>query len=382
VSVLPRFIAARTAPPAGKIRIRSWRTPPRSRTALQMRLGVGDYCDRSKGSECPEGTQCMDDIRWGSTWPDGVCCEPGKIACGGRCVEQCILPMVPDRVNCSGCHCGPNPGCPAGMKWNSETCKCECLPIPCVGGVITPPSCQCKCPAGQIYCNGLCIDPLTDPTFCGGCPGDTCNPFNQKCCKGTCTTLCTDANCRDFGDQMPVGFKCCPGQPPAVMNCTPTRLGTSANCKGCGDSCIGGEQCINGACACPPGRDPCPSVFVRCCSLGQTCCDGSCVNTNTNKKHCGGCNKPCDRNELCQNGKCICPPGSIVCHGRCCAPPFLACPLQVTNPTAEWHCCRGTEPVIECPPLQGTSFWPNGYCCPIGSRPHRCCPTPGGCCLV
>jgi len=48
------------------------------------------------------------------------------------------------------------------------------------------------------------------------------------------------------------------------------------------------------------------------CSSGQTLCDGSCVDTQSNTKHCGACGNVCNEGEPCSEGKCLSWAGSWV----------------------------------------------------------------------
>jgi hypothetical protein len=46
-----------------------------------------------------------------------------------------------------------------------------------------------------------------------------------------------------------------------------------------------------------PGNPSCPSV--------QTLCDGSCIETQSNRQHCGACGNVCNESEPCSEGKCL-----------------------------------------------------------------------------
>jgi hypothetical protein len=335
---------------------------------LQTLPGIGDYCNIFFPDVCPSGSRCMNDVS--TPPPDGVCCEPGQTACGGRCIPECRFPKRLDTANCDRCECPPDPGCLPGTRYNYETCVCDCDPTTCVGGIMDPRTCFCTCPPGQILCKGLCTDPLTNQTFCGGCPGATCNPFNQECCNGVCTTRCTDNDCQHCGDKMPPDFRCCPGPPSAPMDCKPTRLGTSANCSNCGDQCTGGKQCISGTCKCPPNRAPCGPGGNICCSQGQTCCNGSCVNTSTNKSHCGGCNRPCNTDEICVNGSCQCPAGKpVVSNGHCCPVNTIWCDSNLL-PTMSPGCLNPFPPLQPGDWMTWRLAYPNDpvFTCPNGRR--------------
>jgi hypothetical protein len=53
-----------------------------------------------------------------------------------------------------------------------------------------------------------------------------------------------------------------------------------------------------------PGNPSCPS--------GQTLCDGSCIDTQSDSQHCGACGNVCNEEEPCSEGKCLSWTGSWV----------------------------------------------------------------------
>jgi hypothetical protein len=53
-----------------------------------------------------------------------------------------------------------------------------------------------------------------------------------------------------------------------------------------------------------PGNPSCPS--------GQTLCDGSCIDTQSNSQHCGACGNVCNEGEPCSEGRCLSWTGSWV----------------------------------------------------------------------
>jgi len=64
-------------------------------------------------------------------------------------------------------------------------------------------------------------------------------------------------------------------------------------------------------------------VLTATCDLvGLEECDGQCVNTQTDRNHCGRCNQACEGGYICEGGSCVlyCPPGLIECYGRCVDP--------------------------------------------------------------
>jgi hypothetical protein len=421
MNALPRFTAASSLELVGTVRA----APPPPVPPLPL-LPWPPLGPSVCLGGCPPDTQCARDIAFLQGFPFGMCCPIGTIACGGICRQRCPAPKYMDRVNCAClcpdtipptcfppfaqnaqtcvCECDPSTPCPdPNQTRDPATCVCRCDPTltcPILGQTRDPITCVCSCPPGKIPCQGLCIDPLTDQTFCGGCPGDTCNPYNQKCCGGVCTTLCTDANCRDCGEKMPAGFGCCLVGPGA-MNCGPVKLGNKAHCASCTDVCSGGMDCISGKCDCPAGRARCGPVGNEfCCSPNRSCCDNQCVDLQTNPDHCGSCPNKCATGETCCSGTCAnlqtstdhcgscpnkCSPGRVCSNGTCvCAPPTTpcgpgCCPAGWGCSADTTLCCLGAPPGgISCPGWPGGPFNGGPYCCRPGSR---CCTTnPGGCC--
>lgn len=55
-----------------------------------------------------------------------------------------------------------------------------------------------------------------------------------------------------------------------------------------------------------------PDCATTCAKQGLTCCAGSCVNTDNDPYHCGGCDKPCPMSEFfCSGGNCS-PPVCLI----------------------------------------------------------------------
>jgi len=46
------------------------------------------------------------------------------------------------------------------------------------------------------------------------------------------------------------------------------------------------------------------------------CCDGQCVNTQTDEDNCGGCGIVCPQGKTCTDGRCECPPGEPNCLSK------------------------------------------------------------------
>src|SRR5215212_1235954 len=138
-------------------------TPPKTRC-------VGGVCvcpsDTSECGDtcCPTGQCC-----------GGICCPNGQECCNGSCKDT----KGDDPQNCGSCgNVCPSGNCDSGVCQDigcdppcgqCETCEAvtdpvggtnfTCVPKSCPDG--TPPdpaSCECHCPAGQLDCEGICVD--------------------------------------------------------------------------------------------------------------------------------------------------------------------------------------------------------------------------------
>jgi hypothetical protein len=81
----------------------------------------------------------------------------------------------------------------------------------------------------------------------------------------------------------------------------------------CSPPCVGGNVCVMGACACPPGAC-CPG-----CAPGQTCTGGSCVACGHGGEPC--CGTTCEAGLACSSDRCApCGgPGAACCPGGGCS---------------------------------------------------------------
>lgn len=87
------------------------------------------------------------------------------------------------------------------------------------------------CGGERILCDGVCVDPLSDPDHCGRC-GMTCRAEQQ----------CRVGQCCDFDDAL------CDGV------CTDVSS-DERNCGTCGFVCDAGLECVLGVCT-PDGTPP------------------------------------------------------------------------------------------------------------------------------
>lgn len=147
----------------------------------------------------------------------------GKVNCASN---GCETDLGADPKNCGAC----GNVCPAGQE-----CRPDQYGRP-----------FCACPAGQSYCDGLCVSFGSDPDNCGGC-GISCAKGSEdhsigQCVYGSCTSACLGG----FGD--------CNGNP--SDGCETSFSSDPRNCGGCGNACAPGQPCVGGTCAlepCPPG---------------------------------------------------------------------------------------------------------------------------------
>jgi uncharacterized membrane protein YphA (DoxX/SURF4 family) len=235
------------------------------------------------------------------------------------------------------------------------------------------------CPEhGFMRCrNGRCVcgeDPFGRPTA-------RCDP--EEATTQRCFSLSqSDNHCGRCNRSCPDGERCCD------YECAP-RGRSRCNCGG--DFCDDNEICrtfSSGAFCdiCSEGRRPCGNKCgdpqtQRCCGerlyeqerLGPgnwECCRRGghrprLFDTDRSTSHCGGCNKPCERGELCYRGKCRkrCPPGRRRC-GRTCG-----------NPRTQ-ACCGGRLIAREDLLSDEKNCGACGSKCPEEPR-YKCCPTGG-----
>lgn len=173
-----------------------------------------------------------------------------------------------DSNNCGACGyaCSGGSTCQSGV---------------CVGG----------CAAGQMSCNGTCVNVEADPNNCGAC-GNTCSASNgtPACLGGTCTvSACT------------AGYQDCDGS--AADGCEVNTMNNVNNCGACGHTC----SVLNGTPGCSFG-----SCTIAACNADFGDCDGNpadgCeTNLSADVNNCGACGRACAPGGACVNGFCTQP---------------------------------------------------------------------------
>ena len=199
-----------------------------------------------------------------------ACCPTGTACCNRGTSAAFCTDIFTDAKNCGDC----GHACPANALCDNAKCVCLSDTVPCGDQCIDPQTDDTHCGGcpgvacgpGWECCGGQCIDPQTSNIHCGGCPGVNCAFTKQVCCNGTCVDDCPtgwtrDANCvcicptgQVCGDMCcAAGEKCKPNAQTGVPECCPADR-TNDNLAFC----------------CPPNRIACGAV---CCGdAGWTCC--------------------------------------------------------------------------------------------------------------
>ncbi|WP_434045103.1 MULTISPECIES: cadherin-like beta sandwich domain-containing protein [Sorangium] len=275
--------------------------------------GATDDCRGDKaGVACPAGEICNG---------AGTCelsCQSGLVACDGTCID-------PDTDRD---HCGA-----------TGECRGDSAGVACSAGEICDGSGQCElsCQSGLIACGGTCIDPDTDRDHCGAsgeCRGESAG---VACSAGE---ICNGSGQCELSCQS--GLVACDGtciDPDTDRD----HCGATGDCRGdsAGLACSAGEIC-NGAGACEPS-----------CQRGLVACDGTCIDPDTDRDHCGATGDcrgdnagvACLAGEICNGaGTCelSCQSGLVACDGTC-----------VDPATDRDHCgatgdCRGSDAGAAC----------------------------------
>ena len=244
---------------------------------------IGSCAGEEAGTACAATESCV----------SGVCtsdCSETELTCGDRCADpQTDAEFCGATGDCTGANAGV--ACPDGDQ--------------CVAG-----QCETPCLAPSVTCDGTCIDPLTNNTYCGAggdCTGAsagvTCDEGSDESCQnGTCEVGCVAPNLLCGGD--------CIDPSTDVAFC-----GATGDCAGAnaGQACASLESCVGGQCSCEA-----PGLV----------CDGACVDPDTDANFCGatgdctGANagQACASLESCVGGQCNCEAPGLVCDGACVDP--------------------------------------------------------------
>jgi hypothetical protein len=182
-------------------------------------------------------------------------------------------------------------------------------------GCVDTTVCHCKPEAGPVECHsGTCVyaacSGVNEADYCtlatgerGRCCAGTCRNFDffsdhaDNCggCGNACAEgqTCQGGNC---GDCTALGLCACDG-----VQCPSGRTCVHATCAGL-ESPIGGcRACVLSECAGKPEGTACAFVEAS-ISVSGMCCDGHCIEAQTDDNNCGGCRIQCCPGSHCMPG--------------------------------------------------------------------------------
>jgi hypothetical protein len=253
----------------------------------------------------------------GTTCGNKKVCDHGHVCINGACV--CPGEQIDCATFCTDVSNDPG---------NCGDCAHDCAnDIDAPGIQCANRACTDGCPAPLVDCEGACADTATDNLHCGPncqvctggriCSGGACvcGPGRSLCANSnTCVDLTMDPNHCGFcnvaygTDQLCDGGQCAtdicspvPPLPPPVgreacaRSCVDLASDPS-NCGACGSVCSGGQVCADGLCGCPAGT-------MYCTAPGTI--SAGCFNLDASPSHCGSCGQSCDPGLVCRAGGCV-----------------------------------------------------------------------------
>ncbi|MBN1771297.1 MAG: hypothetical protein JXB32_08560 [Deltaproteobacteria bacterium] len=224
------------------------------------------------------------------------------------------------------------------------------MSVPCLAiWAVLAAGCAGCVPLRYADCGNGTIRLDDDPSHCGRCHASC--PEGVPCVRGRCAipegaTVCGEPDeagdpgaaprwrrPEDSGCGAPARSYREPRPPVRCRVIDPAR--DPAHCGVCGNACPAGATCVDGDCACKPGRTRC--LVAR--SDNPWSGDGSaneppdpelepwrwddpatldrferrCVDPATDAAHCGGCNRTCPAAAECVDGECRCGDGRTFC---------------------------------------------------------------------
>ncbi|MEI9950156.1 MAG: hypothetical protein WDO74_14570 [Pseudomonadota bacterium] len=269
--------------------------PASDRSYCGATTGCGVDDVGSKGSACAVGTVCS----------DGACavsCAAGQLDCDGICINP-----ASDRS-----YCGATAGC--GLNdVGSKGAICA------TGKVCSAGTCAVSCPAGQLNCNGSCVNPASDASYCGATAGCGLNGLGSAGTACAAGLRCEDGACAVS----------CPG---AQLDCGGACINPASDSAYCGATAGCGENSVGSpGVACAPGTVCAGGSCEPDCGASLLECNASCVNTENDPSHCGSCETQCNLAHgmnVCNGGECAllgCNTGFSQCPPAYTGQPITAC---------------------------------------------------------
>lgn len=176
-----------------------------------------------------------------------------------------------------------------------------------------------ECREGFVRCGTSCVDLRSDEAHCGACAAQ-CGVAEQ-CIESSCVPerQLPDAGGPDTGDGGMDGSTPNDGGPNIDANLgNESGLDAQTDGQGSGADSAAGDD----ASTVPPQPPLCtgPGSPTDCiCGFGQLRCDLSCIDPNTDRENCGGCDVACTSEEYCAAGVCAprCELPLILCADTC-----------------------------------------------------------------
>ncbi len=296
------------------------------RACAEASCAIGQSCGCPDGAACATPS-CVDD----TLRPEDM--EPID--------DPSILPPKAGIPDDSGD--GPVPDEPKG-----DVITCAAPLLLCGADCVNPKTdprycgdCETSCPSGHVCETGSCIDPGDCRNNMSGCTGFTyCDESSGQCVPG-CAESEQCSGTEEICDTATHACTCSPELEHCEGGCVDTD-NDPAFCGDCETSCPPGQLCEAGSCvdpldcrtnglgcsgftycdattgACLPGctsSEQCPGQDELCdeatndcvCSAGLDRCGGACVNTDNDPAFCGDCETSCPSGHLCETGSCVDP---------------------------------------------------------------------------
>ena len=213
----------------------------------------------------------------------------------------------------------PDAGADGGFDAALRDAEPPDAPAPmCAPGCDDDETC-CADPTGG---DAVCYALRNDPEHCGTC-GTNCVAANRgdACQASQCSCRVNPLGCRGTVEDF-----CCPAREEGGQTYCANLATSALDCGDCDAACDirTADRCDGGRCVCG-SREPCEGTPESTCCVDEP--DVGCVDTTTDRFHCGECENLCQGAERCEDGTCTrgascggaCELGQVCCDGVCCS---------------------------------------------------------------